>query len=113
MLRRRSPPVVHLIGPRTPTRRAQSQSMRSLSAKQSAVLKENDQRSLAQFTQERGLIMKDDANQRTVDVHCVPVVVDEAKLSEAIHEEAYTRTRSADHLSESFLIHLGNYGHWF
>ena len=81
--------------------------MRSLSAKQSAALKENDQH------QKTGLVMKDDANQRTVDVHRVPVVVDEAKLSEAIHEKAYTRTRGADHLSESFLIHLGNYGHWF
>ena len=43
-----------------------------------------------------------------MDVHAAAVVVDEAQLPKAIHEEADTRTRGSDHLGESLLTYLRN-----
>ena len=52
------------------------------------------------------LVMKHDADERAVNVHATAVVVNEAELSEPIHEEADARTRGADHLGEGFLADL-------
>jgi hypothetical protein len=39
-------------------------------------------------------------------MHATAVVVNEAKLPKAIHEEADTRTRGSDHLGKSLLTYL-------
>ena len=49
------------------------------------------------------LIVENDADERAVNVHATAVVLNEAELSEPVHEEADARTRGADHLSEGFL----------
>jgi hypothetical protein len=57
----------------------------------------------------RPLIVKDDIEQRTM--HLKPAalaVVNEAKLSEPVHEEAHPRPGRADHLGERLLTDVGD-----
>ena len=46
--------------------------------------------------------MQHDADQRTVHVHAIGVVVNEAELAESIEEEADARAGGANHLGKSF-----------
>jgi hypothetical protein len=55
--------------------------------------------------------MQNDIQQGAVNLQ-VAGVVDEAQPAEFIHEEAYPRSRRADHLREHFLVHLGNERLW-
>ena len=57
--------------------------------------------------------MQNYIEQRAVDLQGslgAAGVVDEAQLPEAVHEEADSRTRGADHFSERFLTDLRDNG---
>ena len=43
---------------------------------------------------------------------CAACVVNEAQLSESVHEEADTRAGSADHFGQRFLADLRHDGFW-
>jgi hypothetical protein len=53
--------------------------------------------------------VENDIEQRTVHLETT-VVVDESQLPEAVHEEADSGARRADHLREGFLTDLRDYG---
>ena len=52
--------------------------------------------------------MKDDIEERAMNVHATVVVIDEAQLAEPVHEETDPGTSGADHVGERFLTDLGN-----
>jgi len=51
------------------------------------------------------LLVQDNVKKRAIHLQPV-VVVDEAQLSEFVHEEIYSSTSCADHFRQSFLTHL-------
>jgi hypothetical protein len=55
------------------------------------------------------LVVKNDVEKRTVDLHPAIAIVNEAQLPEPIHEKANARPSCAHHLGESLLTDLGNY----
>ena len=59
------------------------------------------------------LIVKHDADKRTMDVHSAIVVLNKTQLSEPIHEETDSRPGCADHFGEGFLTHFRDEGYRF
>ena len=59
--------------------------------------------------------MKNDIQQRAVDLQPIFAIVDEAQFSKPVHEEADSRSGCADHIGERFLTNLGDhrFGHAF
>src|SRR5215217_9711880 len=54
------------------------------------------------------LVVKDDVEERAMNVHGTVVVIDEAQLAEPVHEETDPGTSGADHVGERFLTDPGN-----
>lgn len=54
------------------------------------------------------LVMQDYVQQGAINLKSA-VVVNEAQLAEAVHEEINARSRGAKHLRQSPLIDFGNY----
>src|SRR6266481_6210530 len=51
------------------------------------------------------LLVQDDIKKRTMDLQSTVVVVNEAKLSESVHEEIHSRTGCANQFCQSLLIY--------
>jgi hypothetical protein len=53
--------------------------------------------------------VKNDIQQRAVDLQPIFAIVDEAQFSKPVHEEADSRSGCADHIGERFLTNLGDH----
>ena len=60
------------------------------------------------FFQKRNLLVEHDVEQRTVNLQPA-VIVNEAQLSESIHEEVNSCPSRTDHFRQSFLAYFRNY----
>jgi hypothetical protein len=60
------------------------------------------------------LVMKDDTDKGTVDLHAgAAVVINEPQIAETIEEEAHPRAGGPDHFGQCLLADLGDHGDWF
>ncbi len=61
----------------------------------------------------RSLVVQDDVDRRTLNMHPGSVVFNDAQLPKAIEKETDSGAGCADHFGESFLAHFRDEENWF